>query len=98
MDLMSLTDKSTYSIDDLSNFHLKQLELVTFARKQEEKLQKLNHQVGQLEFQLTKIPVKDLEIEYRLLEDSCQQKIAEGRDLIAAAKSKTDVLPGDIPR
>ena len=92
MDLMSLTDKSTYSIDDLSNWHLKQLELVTFTRKQEEELQKLNHQVGQLEFQLTKIPVKDLEIEYRQLEDSCQQKIAEGRDLIAAAKSKTDGL------
>lgn len=92
MDLMSLTDKSTYSIDDLSNWHLKQLELVTFTRKQEEKLQKLNHQVGQLEFQLTKIPVKDLEIEYRQLEDSCQQKIAEGKDLIAAAKSKTDGL------
>ena len=92
MDLMSLTDKSTYSIDDLSNWYLKQLELVTFTRKQEEKLQKLNHQVGQLEFQLTKIPVKDLEIEYRQLEDSCQQKIAEGKDLIAAAKSKTDGL------
>ena len=92
MDLMSLTDKSTYSIDDLSNWHLKQLELVTFTRKQEEELQKLNHQVGQLEFQLTKIPVKDLEIEYQQLEDSCQQKIAEGRDLIAAAKSKTDGL------
>ena len=92
MDLMNLTDKSTYSIDDLSNWHLKQLELVTFTRKQEEELQKLNHQVGQLEFQLTKIPVKDLEIEYRQLEDSCQQKIAEGRDLIAAAKSKTDGL------
>ena len=92
MDLMNLTDKSTYSIDDLSNWHLKQLELVTFTRKQKEKLQKLNHQVGQLEFQLTKIPVKDLEIEYRQLEDSCQQKIAEGKDLIAAAKSKTDGL------
>ena len=92
MDLMSLTDKSTYSIDDLSNWHLKQLELVTFTRKQEEELQKLNHHVGQLEFQLTKIPVKDLEIEYRQLEDSCQQKIAEGRDLIVAAKSKTDGL------
>ena len=92
MDLMSLTDKSTYSIDDLSNWHLKQLELVTFTRKQEEELQKLNHQVGQLEFQLTKIPVKDLEIEYRQLDDSCQQKIAEGGDLIAAAKSKTDGL------
>ena len=92
MDLMNLTDKSTYSIDDLSNWHLKQLELVTFTRKQEEELQKLNHQVGQLEFQLTKIPVKDLEIEYRQLEDSCQQKIAEGRDLIAAAKSKTGGL------
>ena len=92
MDLMSLTDKSTYSIDDLSNWHLKQLELVTFTRKQKEKLQKLNHQVGQLEFQLTKIPVKDLEIEYRQLEDSCQQKIAEGKNLIAAAKSKTDGL------
>ena len=33
------------SIDDLSNWHLKQLELVTFTRKQEEELQKLNHQV-----------------------------------------------------
>ena len=33
-----------------------------------------------------------MEIEYRQLEDSCQQKIAEGRDLIAAAKSKTDGL------